>query len=163
MAQNQTPLSIVDNTDTQPQELSTVQHSQEVLEHPERAEYQTIPLENINYPLQGSNPKTLAMNVLDDLTATNGDRQVEVIYPQQNQALVTVIEKSSDGDSSQVIKYRVEMSVFGRSLLVSSPPIWQIVWVGSQIRTRTGNHTPEDNSKFKVPNSNLRITSTSFG
>lgn len=153
MTQHQTPLSIVDDTtNVQPQQLSVVQHSQQVVEHPERAKYQTIPLEKINYPLQGTDPKMLAMNVLDDLTSTKGDRQVEVIYPQPNQVLVTVIQKQANGNSSEVIKYRLEMSVFGRSLLVSSPPIWQIIWVGSQIPGRTGNPTPDENSKFPIKN-----------
>ncbi|MBD2360617.1 hypothetical protein [Anabaena sp. UHCC 0399] len=132
MIQYQTAIPIVDNINAQPQPLSDVQHSQEIVEDSERAQYENIPLESVNSPLQGSDPAKLAMNLLDDFQPTKSDRQVEVTYPQPNQALVTVIQTPSQGDSSTAMKYRVEMNRFGRSLLSSSPPIWQIVWVGSQ-------------------------------
>jgi hypothetical protein len=127
-------MPIVDNINAQPQPLSDVQHSQEIVEDSERAQYQIIPLESINSPLQGSDPTKLAVNFLDDFIPTKVKRKVEVVYIQPNQALVTVIQTPSQDDSAESIRYRLEMNSFGRSLLSSSPPIWQIVWVGSQIQ-----------------------------
>jgi hypothetical protein len=133
------PTLIVDSSNSQPQQLAVVKNSQEVLYDPERIQYKNIPLETINSPLQGSDPKTLALNFLDDLTTVSGKRKVVVAYPQHNQALVTVTQILRSKDTSEEIKYRLEMNSFGRSLFASSPPIWQIVWVGSQISCRNGN------------------------
>ncbi|BCL37481.1 hypothetical protein [Nostoc sp. MS1] len=133
------PTLVIDNSNSQPQQLAVVKNSQEVLYDPERIQYKNIPLESINSPLQGSDPKTLALNFLDDFTTVSGKRKVVVAYPQQNQALVTVTQILKSKDTSEEIKYRLEMNSFGRSLFASSPPIWQIVWVGSQISCRNGN------------------------
>ncbi|ABA22783.1 conserved hypothetical protein [Trichormus variabilis ATCC 29413] len=130
---------IVDNSSSTPQQLSVVKNSQEVLHDPERIQYKNIPLSGINSPLQGSDPKTLALNFLDDFTVAGGKRKVEIAYPQHNQALVTVTQVSKSKDTSGEIKYRLEMNSLGRSLFASSPPVWQIVWVGSQISCRNGN------------------------
>jgi hypothetical protein len=134
-----TPTLIVDTSSSQPQQLSVVKNSQQDLHDLERIQYKSIPLETINSPLQGSDPKTLALNFLDDFTAASGKRKVEVAYPQHNQALVTVTQILKSKDTSEEIRYRLEMNSFGRSLFVSSPPIWQIVWVGSQISCRNRN------------------------
>jgi hypothetical protein len=137
MMQSQTAVPIVDNVNAQPQQLSDVQHSQEIVADPERAEYENIPLASINSPLQGSDPAKLAVNFLEDFTLNKGKGQVEVAYPQPNQAVVIVTQKVLDKGVSTEKKYRLEMSTFGRSLLSSSPPIWQIVWVGSQIQCQS--------------------------
>jgi len=137
--QFQTPTLTLDTSSSQPQQLSVVKNSQEELHDLERIQYKNIPLETINSPLQGSNPKTLALNFLDDFTTVSGKRKVEVAYPQHNQALVTVTQILKSKDTSEEIKYRLEMNSFGRSLFPSSPPIWQIVWVGSQISCRNEN------------------------
>jgi hypothetical protein len=134
ITQHQTSIPIVDAIDSQQQQLSAVQHSEDVVEYPERSHYQTIPLETISSALQGSNPTTLALSALEDVASTKGKPKIEVVYPQTNQALVTITQIQPHGDSS---KYRVEMTTFGRSLLVSSPPVWQIVWAGSQIQCGT--------------------------
>jgi hypothetical protein len=68
-----------------------------------------------------------------------GQPLVEVVYPQPNQALVKITQVKQDDDSVDTIEYRVEMTTFGRSLLANSPPIWQIVWAGSQIQYRPGS------------------------
>jgi hypothetical protein len=123
----------------QAQELATIQHTQNMEVYPERQEYETILLENITSPLHGSDPATLAMNVVDDELFPSGRREVEVIYPQPNQALVTIQQYLSDDAELPMIEYRVEMNTLGRSLLVTSPPIWQIVWAGSQIQSSAGS------------------------
>jgi hypothetical protein len=138
--QYQTSVIIVDTSDSQQQQLSAVQHSEDVVEYPERSHYQTIPLETISSALQGSNPETLALNALEYVAPTKGKPKIEVVYPQSNQALVTITQIQPNGDLS---KYRVEMTTFGRSLLVSSPPVWQIVWAGYQIQCGTGSRPPK--------------------
>jgi hypothetical protein len=122
----------------QQQQLSVEQDSSALLATPERSYYTTIPLESINSILQGSDPATLALNILYDVKTLQGKPQVEVAYPQPNQALVTITKlnpvKNNSVNSVSAIKYRVEMSRFGRSLLVSSPPVWEIIWAGSQVQ-----------------------------
>ena len=130
-----------ENNYGQPQEVMTVQHPQHLEVYTEREKYQTIPLENINFP-QGSDPAALALNALDEQSLATENYQVEVIYPQPNQALVKVTQIKLDDDSFDTIKYRVEMTTFGRSLLTNSPPMWQIVWAGSQLQCSTGS-SPE--------------------
>ncbi|MDB9321459.1 hypothetical protein PN483_12640 [Nodularia spumigena CS-591/04] len=120
-------------------EVANVQHSQDIEDYPGRYQYQTISLENITSALQGSDPATLALNALDDPSLLKEKPLVEVVYPQPNQALVKITQVKQDDDSVDTIKYRVEMTTFGRSLLANSPPIWQIVWAGSQIQCRSGS------------------------
>src|SRR5574338_532061 len=107
--QYQTPTLTVDISSSQPQQLSVVKSSQEEPQDLERIQYKNIPLESINSPLQGSDPKTLALNFLDDFTSASGKRKVEVAYPQHNQALVTVTQILKSKDTSEEIKYRLEM------------------------------------------------------
>ncbi|MEA5617450.1 hypothetical protein VB711_06310 [Cronbergia sp. UHCC 0137] len=103
-----------------------------VLVYRQRANYQTIPLESINSLLRGSDPAALALNALEGIGVDQGERKIKVEYPEPNQALVTVTEiQQGRNNSISQINYRVEMSSFGRSLLVSSPPIWQIIWAGA--------------------------------
>lgn len=126
------------NSELPPETLATP-ISQDILDYPERSNYQAIPLSSINSNLQGSDPATLAMNAFYDLTPNHGSRKVEVVYPQRNQALVTITQINRDGESVGAIKYRAQMTTFGRSLLVSSPPVWQIIWAGSQVQCVPGS------------------------
>ncbi|BAZ53279.1 hypothetical protein NIES4103_59530 [Nostoc sp. NIES-4103] len=139
IAQQQQSVSVAEISESQQQQFSTVQQSQEIIEYRERSHYQTIPLESITSGLQGSDPATLALNALEEQVSSAGKRKVEVDYPQRNQAFVTVTQIQPNGNSPQVTKYRVEMTTFGRSLLVSSPPVWEIVWAGSQTQCQTGS------------------------
>ncbi|MCC5619058.1 hypothetical protein LC605_29060 [Nostoc sp. CHAB 5836] len=132
--QRQLSAPIVETSDGQTQQLAAMHQSQEVVAYSERSDYKTIPLEKINSSLQGSDPATLALNALDDIASLRGTRKVEVAYPQQNQALVTITQIKPGDDSVGTVKYRVEMTTFGRSLFISSPPVWQIVWAGSQVQ-----------------------------
>ncbi|MBW4564286.1 MAG: hypothetical protein KME32_24725 [Mojavia pulchra JT2-VF2] len=145
MAQHQTSAPIVENTNGQSQQIAATQMSQNIETYPERSYYKTIPLEDINSTLQGSDPATLALNAFDEQASVEGTRKVEVVYPQRNQALVTITQIKRTDDLVGAVKYRVEMTTFGRSLLVSSPPVWQIVWAGSQVQCWTGNR-PEKKS-----------------
>lgn len=126
-------------TSEQSQQMEAIPQSQEVVAYSERSDYKTIPLESINSGLQGSDPATLALNAFDDMASVRGTRKVEVVYPQRNHALVTITQVKQSEDSVGAIKYRVEMTTFGRSLFISSPPVWQIVWVGSQEQCLPGS------------------------
>ncbi|MDF5734638.1 MAG: hypothetical protein V7K81_21485 [Nostoc sp.] len=128
--QEQPPAPIIETSDGQTQQVAAMHQSQEVVAYLERSDYKTIPLEKINSSLQGSDPATLALNAFDDIGSVGGTRKVEVAYPQRNQAFVTITEIKRGDDSVSTVKYRVEMTTFGRSLFISSPPVWQIVWAG---------------------------------
>ncbi|MEH2359272.1 hypothetical protein [Nostoc sp.] len=128
--QRQPSAPIVETSDGQTQQMAAMHQSQEVVAYSERSDYKTIPLEKINSSLQGSDPATLALNAFDDIGSVGGTRKVEVTYPQRNQAFVTITEIKRGDDSVGTVKYRIEMTTFGRSLFISSPPVWQIVWAG---------------------------------
>lgn len=123
--------ALIGGINGQQEEVIVTQQSAEALDYPERTHYKTIPLEKINSLLQGSNPTTLALNALDGIALEIGKRKIEIAYPQHNQALVTITQlRRAHSTGVNPTKYRVEMTSFGRSILVSSPPIWQIVWIG---------------------------------
>jgi hypothetical protein len=131
IAQRQ-PSASIPNPNGESQYLSVNQTENDV-EQPERNKYKSIPLESINSPLQGSDPAELALNAFGrDMKVYTGPRKVEVYYPQTNQAFVTITQMRGASDYSTAMKYRVELTTFGRSLLVSSPRVWQIVWAGFQ-------------------------------
>ncbi|MBW4615143.1 MAG: hypothetical protein KME21_18100 [Desmonostoc vinosum HA7617-LM4] len=132
----------VETSNGQTQQMDVVHQSQsDILAFPERSNYQSIPLESLSSSLQGSDPATLALNAFDELVSGSGTRKVEVVYPQRNQALVTITQIKQSSKLLGTIRYRVQMTTFGRSLLVSSPPVWQIVWAGSQKQCWAGNRT----------------------
>ncbi|MFN6472696.1 MAG: hypothetical protein RMY36_023895 [Nostoc sp. SerVER01] len=139
ITQHQQSPPMVDNVGGQPQQVRAIHQSQEVVAYPERSSYKTIPLESINSSLQGSDPATLALNAFDGIPTVGGTRKVEVAYPQRNQALVTITQIKQGNNSVGTVKYRVEMTTFGRSLFISSPPVWQIVWAGSQVECWSGS------------------------
>jgi hypothetical protein len=135
--QHQQSISVAETTNSQQQQFTIVQQAQDVTVFPERTHYKNIPLESFTSALQGSDPATLALNALDDEITAGVKRKVEVVYPQRNHALVTITQIQPNGNAANAIKYRVEMTTLGRSLLVSAPAMWQIVWVGSQKQCQT--------------------------
>ncbi|MDF5713935.1 MAG: hypothetical protein PUP93_08585 [Rhizonema sp. NSF051] len=125
----------------QSQQLSATVQANENAENTERANYKPIPLQNINSPLQGSDPADLAINAFDETEFTRVIRKVEVAYPQPNQAFVTITQtKQVKNSHSSAIKYRVELATFGRSLFVQPPRVWQIVWAGFQVQCLPGSN-----------------------
>lgn len=140
MNQERESPTVGDNRPVIHQEVANVQHTEDILLSPERYQYKSIPLEDVNAILQGSDPVTLALNVLGDKSLATGKQEVAVWYPQPRQALVKITQTNLDNDTIKTINYRVEMTTFGRSLLNNSPPIWQVVWAGSKIECR-----PESN------------------
>ncbi|WP_017319194.1 hypothetical protein [Mastigocladopsis repens] len=139
ITQRQPSTEVSDMSNGQPPQFSEVSKAEEIVVSPERARYKPIPLESINSPLQGSDPADLAVNAFDEVDSTQETRKVEVFYPQSNQALVTITQIEPANNSLKVIKYQVELTTFGRSLLVSSPRVWQIVWAGSQVQCIPGS------------------------
>ncbi|MEM6754631.1 MAG: hypothetical protein AAF630_16870 [Cyanobacteria bacterium P01_C01_bin.38] len=105
--------------------------SQTVVTTPSRSKYKSIPLTRFRTVLRGTDPAALAINAFDTTQSKGLNRKVEVIYPQPNQAMVTITQTNLASPKPKPIKYRVELTSFGRSLFVTSPPLWQIVWAGS--------------------------------
>jgi hypothetical protein len=138
--QRQPSASIWGNDNGQ-QQFSAIPQAQHIEVYTERVTYKTIPLQYLNSSLQGSDPATLALNAFDDVVSEKATRKVEVVYPLPNQAMVTITQMKPGDSAVGTVKYRVEMTTFGRSLLVSSPPVWQIVWAGSQVECWSGNRT----------------------
>ncbi|WP_445223207.1 hypothetical protein [Calothrix sp. NIES-2100] len=138
-SQHQPSVHSLETKNGQAQEVAATEISQDIKTYPERTHYKTIPLASINSTLQGSDPATLALNLFEDNVSEVGTRKVEVAYPQRNQALVMITQVQQGDNSTSEVKYRVEMSTFGRSLLVSSPPVWEIVWAGSQVQCMPGS------------------------
>ncbi|MGB3637866.1 MAG: hypothetical protein WBA39_09875 [Rivularia sp. (in: cyanobacteria)] len=107
--------------------------SQKLATTPSRSKYKSIPLTRFRTVLRGSDPAALAINAFDTTQSkgSKSNRKVEVIYPQPNQAMVTITQTNLASSKPKPIEYRVELTSFGRSLFVTSPPLWQIVWAGS--------------------------------
>jgi len=96
-----------------------------------KGRYRSIPLTRFRTILRGTDPAALAVNALDTTQSDVGSRKVEVVYPQPNQAMVTITQTNLASSKPNPVKYRVKLTSFGRSLFVNSPPLWQIVWAGS--------------------------------
>ncbi|BAY45511.1 hypothetical protein SAMD00079811_31150 [Scytonema sp. HK-05] len=137
ITQRQTTEAVSDTSNGQPPQFSDVNLTEEIV-NPERANYNSVPLEKINSPLLGSDPAELALNAFDE-EDSSATRKVEVFYPEANQALVTITQIEPANNSLKAVKYRVELATFGRSLLVNSPRVWQIVWAGSQVQCIPGS------------------------
>ncbi len=120
------------------QQLSQLSQPNSVEETGKRADYKPVPLENITSGLQGSDPSTIALNAFGNIESEGGSRKVEVAYPQPGRAVVTITQTGVADDSVGAIRYRVELTTVGRSLLVKSPPPWQIEWAGSQVKCWPG-------------------------
>lgn len=97
----------------------------------ERNKYKVIPITEIDSVRQGTDPKALALDVFDAIEARKGQRQIKIDYPEPDLALVTITQTQQVNKLQKAVKYRVEMTSFGRTLLVNSPPMWQITWAGS--------------------------------
>jgi hypothetical protein len=136
MTQEPESPTVGDNRPVIHQEVANVQNTEDILLSPERYQYESIPLKDVNAILQGSDPVTLALNVLGDKSLGTGKQEVAVSYPQPRQALVKITQTHPEDYTVKTINYRVEMTTFGRSLLNNSPPIWQVVWAGSKIECR---------------------------
>ncbi len=105
--------------------------NEKLIGSPYRGQFKSIPLTRIQSVLKGTDPAALAINAFDTNVSKEVTRKVEVVYLQPNQAMVTITQTNLSLSEPSTIKYRVELTSFGRSLFVNSPPLWQIVWAGS--------------------------------
>lgn len=138
ITQRQTTEAVPDTSNGQPPQFSDMNLTEEIV-NPERANYNPVPLEKITSPLLGSDPAELALNAFDEEDSMRSTRKVEVFYPEANQALVTITQIERANNFLKAVKYRVELATFGRSLLVNSPRVWQIIWAGSQVQCIPGS------------------------
>ncbi|MGB6294688.1 MAG: hypothetical protein WBF90_00725 [Rivularia sp. (in: cyanobacteria)] len=133
------------NSENQQQIQAKQISSQERAITSSRRKFKPIPLTRFRTILRGTDPATLAINAFDTTQSkeSKSNRKVEVIYPQPNQAMVTITQTNLASPKPKPIKkYRVELTSFGRSIFVTSPPLWQIVWAGSYEQClRNGNDT----------------------
>jgi len=140
IANRQLPKTVYHQSKTPQPTLSTYSQTDAVAQPSERTQYKPIVLETISSVLEGSDPAAIALNAFGSLESDSKTRKVEVAYPQPNQAVVTITQTGLADNSLVAMKYRVEFNTFGRSILVTSPRVWQIVWAGYQIqcKARTG-------------------------
>ncbi|AFZ03523.1 hypothetical protein [Calothrix sp. PCC 6303] len=144
--------SEVSKNQQEPLVLSSSVSVNNTVSEPERIGYKTIPLENLKSALQGTEPDALAMQLVEDIQGFETDlrkQKVEITYPHPNQIIVTITQPivskglSKRGNLQQVVsgstskstryqKYQVELTSIGSTVLVNSPPMWQIVWAGSE-------------------------------
>lgn len=141
----------------QPPVLSSPVSVNSTVSEPERIGYKSIPLEDSKSALQGADPAALAIELVEDTQGLEPDltqQQVEITYPSQNQILVTItqtivtnkpnkklnLQQVVSGNAAKsprkkpsvakLQKYKVELTTIGSTVLVNSPPIWQVVWAG---------------------------------
>ncbi len=119
------------STDKNQEQIKANNISNNKLVDSSRSKYKKIPLSQLNTVLKGTDPAALAINALNTTQSKEISRKVEVVYPQPNQAMVTITETNLASSEQTPVKYRVELTSFGRSLFVNSPSLWQIVWAGS--------------------------------
>jgi type II secretory pathway pseudopilin PulG len=124
-------IAVSANTNGQQHQVSESRQIDNNLPNPSRAKYTPVPLEHIPWG-KGRDPAAIALNAFADKVPYSGARKVEVVYPEPDQALVTITQTKRVKNSIDEIKYRVELTTFGGSVFVTSPPAWQIVWAGSQ-------------------------------
>jgi hypothetical protein len=131
LEQRRTPMTVSVNTNGQQQNPHESSQIDDNSPNPARAKYTPVPLEHIPWG-KGRDPAAIALNAFGDKVPATGARKVEVVYPEPDQALVTITQTKRVKDSVDEIKYRVELTTYGGSVFVTSPPAWQIVWAGSR-------------------------------
>jgi WD40 repeat protein len=93
-------------------------------------------------PSTGSDPVKVAVSALGIKEKSEAEQEkVEVLYPENNQAIVTITQTHLADDSVFGIKYRVEFTA------ISSQP-WQVIWAGKQYRCYPGRGHQEWSSQL---------------
>jgi hypothetical protein len=91
---------------------------------------------NSNTTLTGDNPKKIVRRLLgfSDLRESR-QQDIEIDYPHDNKAVVTLTQTGLLDDSVEGMRYRVE--------LISSGNKWKVIWIGEQYKCnpRRGGHT----------------------
>ncbi|MGQ4650024.1 hypothetical protein [Lyngbya aestuarii] len=105
----------------------------------ERKNYKPISLVEVagNTEFLGKKPKEIALIAFGNTeTLSEGlSQEVNVEYPQANQAIITIIQTGVADDSIGGIKYRVELQ---KTQSAKTGKHWEMVWAGSQYKCQSG-------------------------
>lgn len=83
----------------------------------------------------GSDPQKVALSALGlREKVANETELVEVTYPQENKAVVTVSQTNLADDSISGIRYRVEFAPY---VSLSGHKQWRVIWAGEQYRCQS--------------------------
>ena len=81
-------------------------------------------------PAIGSNPTAIALSALGLTEKIENETElVEVTYPQENQAIVTITQTNLADDSVTGIRYRIEFAAYGSTVEGKQ---WRVIWAGKQ-------------------------------
>ncbi|MFM7530628.1 MAG: hypothetical protein ACKO63_19455 [Nodosilinea sp.] len=101
-----------------------------------RSSYSEIPLPPEDQRL-GADPKQIALDTFGLAAPGEGNfsQTVEVVEQSPTQALLTLLQTGLLDDSVEAMRYRMEFEAKGTQ--------WQLVWVGRQVRCRSGRGSQE--------------------
>ena len=81
----------------------------------------------------GKDPQAIALSALGLRETTESEsEQIELDYPQENLAVVTITQTNLADDSVAAIRYRVEFAPYGGQ----DQKQWQVIWAGQQFQCR---------------------------
>lgn len=100
-----------------------------------RNNYHPLILSKIWQEPIGSDPQTVALSALGlPEKVENESEEVEVTYPQENKAIVTITQTNLADDSISGIRYRVEFAPYGSK---SEEQRWRVIWAGKQYKCQS--------------------------
>ena len=86
-------------------------------------------------PSIGNDPQQIAISVLGLREKVAKETEVvEVTYPQENKAVVTIGQTNLADDSIAGIRYRVEFAPYGS---ISEDQQWRVIWAGEQYKCQS--------------------------
>lgn len=92
---------------------------------------ETIKLETTNPSPIGKDPQAIALAALGFKESIESEQEeVELDYPQENLATVTITQNNLRDDSVAARRYLVEFASYGDQ----TEELWQVVWVGQQFK-----------------------------
>ena len=100
-----------------------------------RNNYQPLILSEVWQNAIGKDPQQVALSALGlSEKIENETETVEVNYPQENKAVVTISQTNLADDSVFGIKYRVEFALYDST--TSEAKQWRVIWAGKQYKCR---------------------------
>jgi len=101
----------------------------EDIDRSDRANYNKISPDQVasdsNTALTGDNPKAIVLNLFGFSELQESQQQdLEIDYPHNNKAVVTLTQTGLLDDSVAGMRYRVELRAFGNQ--------WEVIWIGKQ-------------------------------
>ncbi len=83
----------------------------------------------------GNDPQQVALSAFGlPEKVENESEEVEVDYPQENKAVVTITQTNLADDSVFGIRYRVEFAPYGS---MSENKVWRVIWAGEQYKCQS--------------------------